>query len=62
METYVGYGSRGLERNDFGMALHYGLQAIGQVPWRPAGWRLLARIVLRVLVRRSRKRALTAKP
>jgi glycosyltransferase involved in cell wall biosynthesis len=59
METYVGYGSRGLERNDYGMALHYSLQAIGQVPWRAGGWWLLARIVRRVLVRGLRKRALT---
>lgn len=63
MQTYVGYGCLGLERDDYGMALHYGLQAVGQVPWRAGGWWLLARILRRVLVRGLRKRALTdAKP
>jgi hypothetical protein len=47
MQTYVGYGRRGLERSDYRMALHYGLQAIAQVPWDPAGWRLLARALLK---------------
>jgi glycosyltransferase involved in cell wall biosynthesis len=56
METYVGYGWRGFERSDYRMALHYGLQAIGQVPWRPDGWRLLARVLRRLLARVLRKR------
>ena len=47
MQTYVGYGRRGLERSDYRMALHYGLQAIAQVPWDPDGWRLLARALLK---------------
>ena len=47
MRTYVGYGRRGLERGDYRMALHYGLQAIAQVPWDPDGWRLLARALLK---------------
>jgi hypothetical protein len=51
MQTYVGYGCRGLERNDYRMALHYGLQAIRQVPWRAGGWWLLARLLRRLLVR-----------
>ncbi len=51
MQTYVGYGCRGLERNDYPMALHYGLQAIRQVPWRAGGWWLLARLLRRLLVR-----------
>jgi glycosyltransferase involved in cell wall biosynthesis len=51
MQTYVGYGCRGLERNDYRMALHYGLQAIHQVPWRAGGWWLLARLLRRLLVR-----------
>jgi glycosyltransferase involved in cell wall biosynthesis len=51
MQTYIGYGSRGLDRSDYRMALHYGLQAIGQVPWRPGGWRLLVRVLRRLLVR-----------
>jgi glycosyltransferase involved in cell wall biosynthesis len=51
METYVGYGWRGLERNDYSMALHYSLRAIGQVPWRAGGWWLLARLLRRGLVR-----------
>ena len=63
LETYVGYGCLGLERNDYRMALHYGLRAIGQVPWRPGGWWLLARILRKVLVRVLLKRASTnAKP
>jgi len=51
METYVGYGWRGLERDDYGMALQYSLRAIGQLPWRTGGWWLLARLLRRVLVR-----------
>jgi glycosyltransferase involved in cell wall biosynthesis len=47
MHTYVGYGRRGLERGDYRMALHYGLQAIAQVPWDPNGWRLLVRALLK---------------
>lgn len=49
MQTYVGYGWRGLERGDYRMAVHYGLRAIGQAPWRAGGWWLVAR-VLRSLV------------
>jgi glycosyltransferase involved in cell wall biosynthesis len=56
MQTYVGYGRRGLERGDYPMALHYGLQAIGQAPWRPAGWGLVARVLRRVLARLVAKR------
>ena len=65
MATYIGYGERGLERGDHRMALHYGLQAIGQVPWRPGGWRLLARAVrrlVRVLRKRSPRAPADAKP
>jgi len=51
MQTYVGYGCRGLERNDYRMALHYALQAIRQVPWRAGGWWLFARLLRRLLVR-----------
>lgn len=51
METYVGYGWRGLERDDYWMALHYSLRAVGQVPWRAGGWWLLARLLRRLLVR-----------
>jgi glycosyltransferase involved in cell wall biosynthesis len=47
MHTYVGYGRRGLERGDYRMALHYGLQAVAQMPWDPDGWRLLVRALLR---------------
>jgi glycosyltransferase involved in cell wall biosynthesis len=47
MQTYIGYGRRGFERGDYRMALHYGLQAIGQVPWHPGGWGLLARALLK---------------
>ena len=46
-QTYAGYGWRGLERGDYGMALHYALRAIGQAPWRGDGWRLMARVLLR---------------
>jgi hypothetical protein len=56
MQTYVGYGRRGLERGDYPMALHYGLQAIRQAPWRPGGWGLVARVLRRVLARRLAKR------
>ena len=51
MHTYIGYGRRGLERGDYRMALHYAVQAIGQVPWGPGGWWLLARVLRRWLVR-----------
>ena len=56
MHAYVGYGRRGLERSDYPMALHYGLRAVAQVPWHPAGWRLLARILQRLLARALPKR------
>lgn len=51
MQTYVGYGYRGLERNDYWMVLHYGFQAVRQVPWRAGGWLLLARLLRRLLLR-----------
>ncbi len=51
MQTYVGYGWRGLERGDYRMALEYALQAIGQAPWRSGGWWLVARILRRLLLR-----------
>jgi GT2 family glycosyltransferase len=51
MERSLGYGRRGLERGDLGMALHYGLEAVGQAPWRPGGWGLLARVAHRRLRR-----------
>jgi glycosyltransferase involved in cell wall biosynthesis len=56
MQTYIGYGRRGFERSDYRMALHYGLQALAQVPWDPSGWRLLARILRRLLTRALLKR------
>ncbi len=56
MQLYLGYGRRGLERGDYRMALHYGLQAVAQVPWNPGGWRLLARILQRLLARALLKR------
>lgn len=56
MQTYVGYGWRGLERGDYPMALHYSLHAIGQAPWRVGGWWLLARVLRRVLARLVLKR------
>jgi hypothetical protein len=43
MQTYIKYGRRGLGRGDHRMGLAYGLRAVGQVPWRSAGWRLLVR-------------------
>lgn len=49
MQTYVGYGWRGLERGDYSMALHYALRAIGESPWRAGGWWLLARLLRRLL-------------
>jgi glycosyltransferase involved in cell wall biosynthesis len=55
MQTDVGYGSRGLERGDYRMAVHYGLQAIGQAPWRAGGWWLLARVLRRLLAPRGLK-------
>jgi glycosyltransferase involved in cell wall biosynthesis len=57
MQTYVGYGCRGLERNDYRMALHYGLQAVRAVPWRAGGWWLLARLLRRLLVRELLRRS-----
>lgn len=51
MESSLGYGRRGLERGDLEMALHYGLEAVGQAPWRPGGWGLLARVAHRRLRR-----------
>jgi glycosyltransferase involved in cell wall biosynthesis len=54
MQTYIGYGRRGLERSDYRMALHYALRAVAQAPWEPGGWRLLARILRRLLVRALR--------
>jgi glycosyltransferase involved in cell wall biosynthesis len=56
MQSYLGYGRRGLERGDYEMALHYGLQAIAQGPWHPAGWRLLVRVLYRRLTRALPKR------
>jgi glycosyltransferase involved in cell wall biosynthesis len=56
MQTYIGYGSRGLDRSDYRMAFHYSLQAIRQIPWRLGGWQLLARVLRRRLVRALRKR------
>jgi len=56
MQSYVDDGRRGLRRGDYRMALHYGLQAVAQVPWDPAGWRLLARILRRLLARALLKR------
>jgi hypothetical protein len=47
MQTFIRYGRQGFERGDYRMALHYGLQAIGQVPWHPGGWGLLARALLK---------------
>ena len=47
MQTHVGYGHLGLDRGDYGMALHYAAQAIREAPWRAGGWRLLARIARR---------------
>jgi glycosyltransferase involved in cell wall biosynthesis len=54
MQTYAGYGHQGLDRGDFGMALRYALRAIGQVPWRAAGWMLLGRLVRRLVGRPRR--------
>jgi glycosyltransferase involved in cell wall biosynthesis len=51
MRNYLGYARLGFERGDYGMAKHYGLQAVAQVPWHPGGWRLLARILQRRLAR-----------
>jgi hypothetical protein len=56
MQIYIRYGRQGFERSDYRMALHYGLQAVAQVPWDPAGWRLLARILRRLLARALLKR------
>jgi len=56
MQSYLGYGRRGLERGDYEMALHYGRQAVAQAPWRPAGWLLLARVLYRRLTRALPKR------
>jgi len=56
MQSYLGYARRGLERDDYEMALHYGLQAVGQVPWHPGGWLLLARILQRRLTSALPKR------
>jgi glycosyltransferase involved in cell wall biosynthesis len=58
MRTYIRYGRRGFERGDYRMALHYALQAIGQVPWGPRGWWLLAR----TLLKRPRRAPADAKP
>jgi glycosyltransferase involved in cell wall biosynthesis len=57
METYLGYGRRGLERGEYGTAWHYGLQAIRQAPWRLGGWGLLARTSGHLLVRGLRRRS-----
>ena len=56
MQIYIRYGRQGFERSDYRVALHYGLQAVAQVPWDPAGWRLLARILQRLLARALLKR------
>jgi GT2 family glycosyltransferase len=56
MQSCLGYGRRGLERGDYEMALHYGLLAVAQVPWHPAGWRLLVRVLHRRLIRALPKR------
>ena len=56
MQIYTRYGWQGFERSDYRMALHYGLQAVAQVPWDPGGWRLLARILQRLLARALLKR------
>jgi glycosyltransferase involved in cell wall biosynthesis len=56
MQIYIRYGRQGFERSDYRMALHYGLQAVAQVPWDPAGWRLLARILRRLVARALLKR------
>jgi len=56
MQIHIRYGRQGLERSDYRMALHYGLQAVAQVPWAPGGWRLLARILQRLLARALLKR------
>jgi len=56
MQTYVGYGWQGLERDDYRMALHYALRAIGQAPWRTGGWWLLARVLRRLLPAHRLKR------
>ncbi len=66
MQTYIGYGWRGLSRSAYRMALHYSLRAIGQAPWHPAGWGLLARVLQRslfgVLLRRPPPAPADAKP
>jgi glycosyltransferase involved in cell wall biosynthesis len=56
MQIYIRYGRQGFDRSDYRMALHYGLQAVAQVPWDPAGWGLLARILRRLLARALLKR------
>jgi glycosyltransferase involved in cell wall biosynthesis len=56
LQTYVRYGQLGFERGDYRMALHYGLQAIAQVPWNGRAWRLLARILQRQVARAQLKR------
>ena len=60
IQTYVGYGRRGFERNDLRMASHYALRAIVQAPWQPGGWGLLARILRRLLARALLKRPRTS--
>lgn len=62
METYLGYGRRGLARNDFRTAWHYGLRAVWQAPWRLGGWGLLARASGHLLVRGLRKRSPSRDP
>ena len=40
--AWIGYGWLGFNRGDRTMARFYGLKAVGLMPWRPDGWRLLA--------------------
>jgi glycosyltransferase involved in cell wall biosynthesis len=66
MQNYLGYGRRGFDRGDYRMALHYGLQAVAQVPWHPGAWRLLSRILQRrlahALLKRPPRASADAKP
>jgi GT2 family glycosyltransferase len=55
-QSYLGYGRRGVERKDYGTALHYAVQAIAQAPWEPGGWGLLTRVLLRWLAQAVLKR------
>lgn len=55
VRTYVGYGLRGLERDDYRMAAYYGALAIRELPWHWRGWWLLGRLVRRAAGRGRRR-------